>query len=359
MRRAGWYSQPKCGFGNAFAVPHCEDEQISVARSLKCTHSMRLAPNLPVNKNIHKFETALDVLRARTDASVETLHRDLVRLNEFRFRPGFPFANDVEALDMLQENRLRLTEAAFVERERAAVAWQVANVPEEPIAFVTWFETLKQTGPGQNDRLFPWLAETSTLEEMRWFLGQEVAGEAGFEDLLALTQIKMPAVAKLEMARNYWDEMGQGNQLGMHGPLLEKLATALDLHVPIDKTVWESLALSNLMAGLASNRRYAFHSVGALGVIELTAPTRAVFVNAGLKRLGVEPAARKYFALHATLDVQHSRAWNREVLLPLITMDPRLARPIAEGALMRLRAGERCFSRYRQALGLGAAYFSA
>jgi len=303
---------------------------------------MHLAP--------HPNNLSIDVPLAPTDASVAKLHRDLLRLNEFRFRPAFPF--DEGALNMFQENRLRLAETAFIERERAAVSSQVANVPENPIAFVTWFETLKQSGPGQNDRLFPWLAETSTLEEMRWFLGQEVAGEAGFEDLLALTQVKMPATAKVEMARNYWDEMGRGNQLGMHGPLLEKLSTALDLHLPVDQTVWESIALGNLMAGLASNRRYAFHSVGALGVIELTAPTRAVFVNAGLKRLGVQPAARKYFALHATLDVQHSQAWNREVLLPLVTMDPRLTRPIAEGAVMRLRAGERCFSRYRQTLGL-------
>jgi len=303
---------------------------------------MHLAP--------HPNNLSKDVPLAPTDASVAKLHRDLLRLNEFRFRPAFPF--DEGALNMFQENRLRLAETAFIERERAAVSSQVANVPENPIAFVTWFETLKQSGPGQNDRLFPWLAETSTLEEMRWFLGQEVAGEAGFEDLLALTQVKMPVTAKVEMARNYWDEMGRGNQLGMHGPLLEKLSTALDLHLPVDQTVWESIALGNLMAGLASNRRYAFHSVGALGVIELTAPTRAVFVNAGLKRLGVQPAARKYFALHATLDVQHSQAWNREVLLPLVTMDPRLTRPIAEGAVMRLRAGERCFSRYRQTLGL-------
>ena len=62
------------------------------------------------------------------------------------------------------------------------------------------------------------------MEEMRWFLTQEVAGEAGFEDLAALTQVKLPQRPKLEIARNYWDEMGRGNPKGMHGPLLETLA---------------------------------------------------------------------------------------------------------------------------------------
>jgi hypothetical protein len=36
-------------------------------------------------------------------------------------------------------------------------------------------------------------------------------GEAGYEDLLAMTQVKMSVKAKLEMARNFWDEMGRGS----------------------------------------------------------------------------------------------------------------------------------------------------
>jgi hypothetical protein len=63
--------------------------------------------------------------------------------------------------------------------------------------------------------------------------------------------------------------------------------------------------------------------------------------------------ARRYYALHATLDIKHSRAWNSEVLRPLVAADPSLARPIAEGALMRLRAGARCFERYRAELWSG------
>ena len=73
-------------------------------------------------------------------------------------------------------------------------------------------------------------------------------------------------------------------------------------------------------------------------------------VDRGLARLGVAKSARSYFSLHATLDVQHSAAWNREVLAPLVAADARCARAIAEGALMRLRAGERCFARYRAEL---------
>ena len=57
-------------------------------------------------------------------------------------------------------------------------------------------------------------------------------------------------------------------------------------------------------------------------------------------------------ALHATLDIKHSEAWNREILTTLVAEQPGLARPIAEGALMRLQAGARCFARYRREFGL-------
>jgi pyrroloquinoline quinone (PQQ) biosynthesis protein C len=173
---------------------------------------------------------------------------------------------------------------------------------------------------------------------MRWFLGQEAAGEAGFDDLVAMTQVKMPALPKLELARNYWDEMGRGNPKGMHGPMLDVLIETLGDQAEIDTTVWESLALANAMTAMATTRRYAWHSVGALGAIELTAPGRSAATAQGLRRLGFSERERRYFSLHAVLDVKHSEDWNREALRPLVEEDPRRATAIAEGALIRLQA---------------------
>jgi pyrroloquinoline quinone (PQQ) biosynthesis protein C len=154
------------------------------------------------------------------------------------------------------------------------------------------------------------------------------------------------------MARNYWDEMGRGHAHGMHGGMLENTAKAFGLQTRIEDTVWESLALANTMAGLAANRRYAYHSVGALGAIELTAPSRVSLVNDGLRRLGVSAEGRQYFQLHAGLDIRHSREWNAEVIHPLVAENAELMVPIAEGALMRLVCGQRCFERYRAELGI-------
>jgi hypothetical protein len=246
----------------------------------------------------------------------DTLHRQLTYFNRGRLSPGF--AHPYWRAALRDELELKESEGYFIEAERQSVQPYLTAIPEEAEAFVAWFEQLKEDGPGQRDPLFPWLAQAASYEQMRWFLHQEVAGEAGFDDLVALTQIKMPVAAKLELARNYWDEMGRGDEAGMHGPMLSRLADAFSVAPTPESTVWEALALGNLMSALAASRRYAYQSIGALGAIELTAPTRAVYVAAALRRLGMDGKARVYFELHATLDIRHSAAWNREVIHSLV-----------------------------------------
>jgi len=241
-------------------------------------------------------------------------------------------------------------ERRMLEASLAHVQARAAKAPSGPDAFVAWFQDLRASGPGQHDPLFPFLAADATMAQMRWFIEQEAAGEAGFDDLLAMTLVRMPKRAKLELARNFWDELGRGDARAMHGPMLERLVTALDLHPTPATTLWPSLALNNTMIAMACSRDYAFHAIGALGVIELTAPDRSAAVAAGLRRLDVGPEARRYFDLHATLDVRHSAAWNREVIWSLVDEDPRTARCMAEGALMRLDCGARCFDAYRTVL---------
>jgi len=280
----------------------------------------------------------------------ERFQTELAKYNSRHLRPAF--ATDAWRDELDEYATVTRAEGEYIEAVRREIAPLVADVPSGVDDFIDWFEELKATGPGQGDPLFPWLAETASQDDMLWFLTQEVAGEAGFDDLLALTQVKMPITAKLEMARNYWDEMGRGRETAMHGPLLERLASYLEIHAEPDRVVPESLALGNAMLALARSRRYCFQSIGALGVIEMTAPTRAGFVDAGLKRLRIPTKKRLYFTLHAVLDIKHSECWNREVLRSLVGENPRCAQAIGEGAIIRLWHGTRCFERYRLHFGL-------
>lgn len=289
----------------------------------------------------------MTALLLERESRAEEIAETLRILNEARLRPGtFP------ALPLEEEMRLRRIEREFLESECAAISSHAAEAPDSAQSFMQWFEELRENGPGQNDQLFPWLASQATREQIRWFLTQEVAGEAGFDDLVALTQLKLPMRPKLEMARNYWDEMGRGKSSAMHGPMLDRLARELHVDPHAEPIVWEATALANLLVGLAANRDYAYQSIGALGAIELTAPSRATFVDAALTRLGLTTKTKQYYALHAVIDVKHSAAWNSEIIAPLIESEPQLTRRIAEGALMRLQAGARCFERYRRELGV-------
>jgi hypothetical protein len=278
--------------------------------------------------------------------------RELTRYNRRRLEPSLP---DPAWRDEVRiEGRVSEAEGEFVESVRREIVPLVSDIPHDVDAFIAWYEQLRESGPGQGDPLFPWLATSASGEQMKWFIEQEVAGEAGFDDLLAFTQVKISEQAKLEMARNYWDEMGRGASKGMHGPMLERLARHLDVRPTPDTVIPEALALGNMMVALADNRRYAFHSIGALGVIEMTAPTRAGYVDRGLRRLGIPAKKRHYFALHAVLDVKHSETWNREVIRPLVAEDGRRAQALGEGAVLRLWHGARCFERYRERFSLSA-----
>jgi len=276
----------------------------------------------------------------------DAFHQQLAQFNVRRLAPATP---SPQWQDELQTDLAwRISEGHFLESLRTEIAPMVPWCANGGDNFARWFELLAELGPGQQHPLFDWLAKHATLPQMRWFLTQEVVVEAGFDDLLAHTQIQLPIQAKLECARNYWDEMGHGKQGQMHGQLLTRMVHGLQ--PATDTTVWESLAASNIMLGLAINRRYVYQAIGALGVIELTAPLRAARIAKGMRRLGLNKDMRAYFDLHAVLDVSHAQRWIQQVIHPLVDAAPECALFIAEGALMRLLSGERCFDRYSKEL---------
>src|SRR5437868_10952276 len=109
------------------------------------------------------------------------LQAKLAIWNRARLAPQTPASDWRSELD--DEYAMRALEIDFIETTRKAQSKRAREAPREPQAFVSWFEELKQSGSGQGDPLFGWLAERATLNEMRWFVEQEAAGEAGFDDL--------------------------------------------------------------------------------------------------------------------------------------------------------------------------------
>jgi hypothetical protein len=175
----------------------------------------------------------------------------LAEFNRLRLKPSFDVVDWQQQLR--QDGELRVLEGHFIESERAQIQEAASKVPTQPREFAGWLGSLKEASAAQSEPLFRWLAEHATQSEMSWLLAQELSGEDNLEDVLALAQVNRPWRAKIEMARNYWDEMGQGNTSATSARLTEALQQELHMD-STEAPVWETLARSNLMLGLATSR---------------------------------------------------------------------------------------------------------
>src|SRR4051812_38529727 len=97
-----------------------------------------------------RTEDTVEVLRG-APISLLGMHHDLAWLARQKLAPRTP----TEPSCIPPE--LERLASEFLVEECSAVEARAAVAPREPAAFVAWFEDLKQTGPGQDDALFPYL----------------------------------------------------------------------------------------------------------------------------------------------------------------------------------------------------------
>jgi hypothetical protein len=185
-------------------------------------------------------------------------------------------------------------------------------------------------------RIYDWLAESATLDELTRFITLEGGPDGGFDDLVAVCQLGLSGEAKLEMARNYWDEMGRGEASRVHTQLHRQMAQALNLD-PVSRESQPLAALRRSALGpfLATNRARQAEMVGALGLIELQAGPRCRRVVSGLERLRAPSKAMPFYAEHATTDPIHGREWLARVVGNFAGGDPSIAHRVVQGARWR------------------------
>lgn len=191
--------------------------------------------------------------------------------------------------------------------------------------------------------VYEWLAEEATLEELRDYLSLEGGPDGGFDDLVAACQVGIDGEAKLELARNYWDEMGNGRLARVHTELHRKLSRALDLRaVPRHELPVEALERAALGSLLATNRWLQPEMIGALGLIELQAGPRCRKVVRGLERVGCGWDAIDFYAEHAEADPRHGNGWLDNVVQTL-EGEERWAAGMVRGARWRSAVNRRFF----------------
>jgi hypothetical protein len=237
-------------------------------------------------------------------------------------------------------------EAAFVTRLRALDRAANRVLPPGPADAVRVLAHMDR-----RPSIYEWLAETCSLQELVHFIALEGGPDGGFDDLVAICQIGLGGEAKLELARNYWDEMGRGVSGRVHTGLHRRLSAALDLRpVPRQEQPLEALERSALGTLFATNRSFQPEMIGAMGLIELQAGPRCRRVAAGLRRVGADPDSLPFYDEHSDADPIHGKHWLQNVISPLgSNLD--LGHRIVEGARWRSTLNARFLRKAARIIG--------
>ncbi|MCW2713326.1 MAG: hypothetical protein JWN88_373 [Frankiales bacterium] len=201
------------------------------------------------------------------------------------------------------------------------------------------------------DRLPPaytWLAKSASYEQVVDFLALEGGPDGGFDDLVAVCQVGLSGTAKLELGKNYWDEMGQGDLAGVHTTMYESFVEAIAMPViPRDELPVEALERAALGGMLATNRWLQPEMIGALGLLELQAGPRCRLVLQAFDRVGAPAGAYPFYAEHAQVDPIHGKDWMDKAIEPLAAELPGWGPRMVRGAWWRSTLNLRFFESVR------------
>jgi hypothetical protein len=212
---------------------------------------------------------------------------------------------------------------------------------------------------------FEHLSERASPDEVAFYIGLEEQVDGRFDDVIALAQIGMSGDMKLALAENYWDEMGLGKLEDMHTVMFERstsYARAILARRGIDVARAippAALKNGNLLLMYALRRQYAPRLLGALTILEHTAPYRFARTVRALRRLGAPESAIAYHDLHVTVDANHGKQLIERVLMPMVQRGPEVLREICVGCLIRYRIAVDYYRSIENAsarLGLGMTY---
>ncbi len=189
------------------------------------------------------------------------------------------------------------------------------------------------------DRLpavYKWLARSATWAQVVDFLALEGGPDAGFDDLVAACQVGLTGAAKLELAANYWDEMGNGAPGEVHTSLHDRLVDAIAMPaVPLDAQPVTALARAAFGGLLATNRYLQPEMLGALGLTELQAGPRCRLVLQALRRFDAPAGAYPFYAVHAEVDPRHGKDWLEHAIAPTVDEHPDWGARIVRGGHWR------------------------
>jgi hypothetical protein len=216
------------------------------------------------------------------------------------------------------------------------------EIPQDD--FADWLELfIGSHEVARHPTYFAFLAHEASIDDIRFYLVQESAIDGNTDDFLAALQIGAPRQAKLEIAANYWDEMGEGSEEGLHSELF--LSALRSFAVGPDETTaaltFEALVCGNLQTMLSLRRKYFYLGIGYFAATEQLVPERFKALKLGWERTGLPESAAQYHMLHIEVDSFHTERWYREVIRSVAAQGAAQRAEIVRGALHRIFTSQR------------------
>ena len=182
--------------------------------------------------------------------------------------------------------------------------WDVTQSADAYIPFLS--ELIDYHACSTHPFFTQFLIEKADYEDLRFYLAQEMAPR--FDDLLALIQIGSPIKMKMEFAKNYWDEMGNGTYEKVHASMFAKVLNYFNVNTEYAyaNILCSSLVSDNLSTMLALYRENYARAVGYLAVTEYCVPMRFRGFIRAARRLNLDEDMLAYHVLHTDIDGEHA-----------------------------------------------------
>ena len=157
--------------------------------------------------------------------------------------------------------------------------------------------------------LSTYLEREASLDQFREFLLHRSTYHLKEADPFTWVIPRLHGGPKAALVQIQADEYGGGDADWMHSALFARMMTALDLDPssapPLERIPGTTLAVTNLLSLFGLHRRLRGQAVGALALFEMTSCVPNRRYGDGLRRLGFDPDATRFFDEHVEADAVH------------------------------------------------------
>jgi hypothetical protein len=191
-------------------------------------------------------------------------------------------------------------------------------------------------GPG----LSAFLNRQADLDQFREFVAHRSIYHLKEADPHTWAIPRLTGRAKTALVEIQADEYGGGRPERMHSELFRDLMRALDLDdsygAYLDRVPAITLAIGNTMSLFGLHRRHRGALLGHLAAFEMTSCFPNLQYGRGLRRLGGDAAACRFYDEHVQADAAHEQIAAHDMCVSFATAHPALAGDVLYGAACAL-----------------------